>query len=254
MAGGGSGLPLSPVDRRLSASTERPRDSSADATMMSAYVPTGGKIIRILHKAKGTSSMKLHTKIGATTTAALATAGLVAGISSASASASDSFTVQASAGVPAVHLTASEKSALQAKVDKQLKNYGGGTQTGINQVSYMNGTLLLTLALPGEKKARAIDEPVTPLGVANCASQYACIWTDTNFNGTRLSKFDCGTLTLAAPFNSSLASIHNNQTTGTQTLILNSSHAVLNANMAPSRINDAGVANRSQARFWTVCP
>jgi hypothetical protein len=60
-------------------------------------------------------------------------------------------------------------------------------------------------------------------------------------------------VTLTTPFNSSTASMYNNQTTGTQTLILNGSSEVLNANRAPSTINDLGVLNRSKARFWRVC-
>ncbi|MEV4246744.1 peptidase inhibitor family I36 protein [Streptosporangium canum] len=83
--------------------------------------------------------------------------------------------------------------------------------------------------------------------------EYACLWSDTNFNGTRLAQSQCGTITLGSLFNSSVGSIHNNQTTGTQTLLLNASRQILNASMAPSRINDAGVGTRSYARYWRVC-
>jgi hypothetical protein len=79
------------------------------------------------------------------------------------------------------------------------------------------------------------------------------LWSGTNFSGTRLEHFDCETLVLGVPFNTSTASIYNNQTTDTQTLVLNGSGQILNANLAPSRINDTGVLNRSQARRWRVC-
>lgn len=153
-----------------------------------------------------------------------------------------------------VAYTKSELETLQAEVDKHLNNYGGGKQISINQVSYEDGQMILTLPLPGETKARGLDEPVTPLGTANCAGLSACLWSDTNFNGQRISREPCQRITLAAPFNSSVGSIHNNQSNGTQTILFNSSGQILNANMAPSRINDTGVGTRFAARSWQVCP
>lgn len=157
-------------------------------------------------------------------------------------------------GVPRLEFTTVERQTLQAQVDQHLHDYGSGTQMGLNEIMFDDGRVVLTLPLPGERKARAMDEPVSAQGVANCASLFACLWSDTNFNGTRLSKIDCGQLTLAAPFTTSTASIHNNQSSGTQTIIYNGSHSILNASMAPSRINDTGVGTRANARFWLVCP
>jgi hypothetical protein len=178
--------------------------------------------------------------------AVLATVGLAT-------SAQATSRTQASADVPAVSLTPADKQALQRQLDGHLNDYGAGRQTGINQVSYDNGRIVLTLPLPGETRARAISEPVTPMGVANCAFAHACLWSETNFNGARLDRVACGTIALGAPFNSSTASIHNNQTTNTQTVILNSAQQILNASQAPSRINDTGVGSRGSARFWRVC-
>ncbi|MET7334954.1 peptidase inhibitor family I36 protein [Nonomuraea sp. NPDC005650] len=177
---------------------------------------------------------------------ALAATLLTGGISGASAETKN-------ADVPEITLTEPEKQALQAEVDKHLKDYGGGKQIGINEIAYDDNRLILTLPLPGEKKARSVNEAITPLGVANCSFEYACLWSDTNFNGTRIARFDCATVALAAPFNTSVGSIHNNQTTGTQTILLNASRQILNSSMAPSRINDTGVGSRSNARSWTVC-
>lgn len=170
-----------------------------------------------------------------------------------SAAAVSTAPVRVKTNVPTVNLTSAQQQMLQAEVNEQLKNYGGGKQVGINQIAYDNDQLILTLPLPGEKKARAIDEPMTPEGVANCAFTHACLWSDTNFNGSRIDRVNCDFITLSAPFNSSTASIHNNQTTGTQTVILNSSRQILNASLAPSRINDTGVGSRGNARFWDVC-
>jgi hypothetical protein len=157
------------------------------------------------------------------------------------------------ADVPAVKLTAAQRHTLQAQVTAHLKDYGGGKQISINQVAYDNGRMILTLPLPGEAKARAIDQPMTALGTADCAGRNACLWSDTNFNGTQIQREVCTTITLAAPFNSSTGSIHNNQTTGTQTVLMNGSRQILNGTLAPSRVHDTGVGSRSQARFWRVC-
>jgi hypothetical protein len=159
--------------------------------------------------------------------------------------------------VSIIRLTAEQQKALQAEVTGHLNDYGEGTQIGINQVSFHEGHTILTLPLPGETKARAVDEPIRLAAATDCHGNergWACLWSSTNFNGTRLEHLKCETLILASPFNSSTASIYNNQTTGTQTLVLNGSGQILNASRAPSSINDTGVLNRSQARQWVVCP
>jgi len=170
----------------------------------------------------------------------------------ATSAAAESST-RATAGAPVVKFTAAQQQVLQSEVNSHLKDYGGGKQISVNQVAYDNGAMILTLPLPGETKARAIGEPVTALGVADCAFTHACLWSDTNFNGSRLDRVICATVVLGAPFNSSTGSIHNNQTTGTQTLLLNAGGEILNGNLAPSRVNDTGVGSRSNARSWRVC-
>jgi hypothetical protein len=159
--------------------------------------------------------------------------------------------------VSAIRLTAEQQEALQADVTGHLNDYGEGTQIGINQISFDDGNTILTLPLPGETRARAVDEPISQGLASACHSNqvgWACLWSDTNFNGTRIEHLKCETLTLTAPFNSSTASVYNNQTAGTQTIILNASGQILNASVAPTRINDLGVLNRNQARRWRVCP
>jgi len=115
--------------------------------------------------------------------------------------------------VPVLQLSEAQRQALQAEVTKHLNDYGEGMQIGINQISYDNGRTILTLPLPGETKARAVHEPVAQLGAAtDCHNNdrgWACLWSDTNFNGARLEGFDCETRTLRPPFNTSTASIYN---------------------------------------------
>ena len=159
--------------------------------------------------------------------------------------------------VSMIRLTAEQQEAFQAEVTGHLNDYGEGTQIGINQISFHEGRTILTLPLPGETRARTVDEAITPAAATDCHGNdrlWACLWSDTNFNGARLEHTKCETLTLASPFNTSTASIYNNQSLNTQTVILNGSRQILNASQAPSRINDTGVLNRGQARFWRVCP
>ena len=100
-----------------------------------------------------------------------------------------------------------------------------------------------------------MDEPIPSPTPTGCPRTFACLWPDTNFRGDRHEEdLPCGRiLNLPARFLTSLASIQNNQTTGTQTVIYNGRGEILSASLAPSRINDTGVLNRSQARSWKVC-
>jgi len=164
---------------------------------------------------------------------------------------------QAYGGGPAAGLTAAEEEAMQAVVNEHLKKSVGAKQISINQIAYADGSVIMTLPLPGEQTARAINELMAPSDTPNCAFEHVCLWTDTNFNGTRIDRVVCNGIkyfVLPAPFNASIGSIHNNQTWGTQTMVLNSTQQVLHANLAPSTIHDTGVGSRHGARFWQICP
>src|SRR6478752_5337277 len=137
--------------------------------------------------------------------------------------------VPASAPPPVTDLTAAEQQELQTQVANRLKDYGGGEQISINQISYLNGTIILTLPLPGEERARSINEPLAASAAPTCGYTHACLWSDTNFNGAKIERVNCGVITLGAPFNSSTASVYNNQTPGTQTVLMNGSRQILNA-------------------------
>ncbi len=191
---------------------------------------------------------KLHKKlVVAVAIAMFATLGLAG---SAGAVTSGPTTAK----VPALNLTAAQRQELQARVDEALTDLGGGKQIGINQIAYKDGSVL-TLVLPGEVRARAVGEPIPSPTQTGCPRLHACLWPDTNFRGDRHEEdLPCGTiLNLPARFLTSLASIQNNQTTGRQTVIYNGRGEILNASLAPSKINDTGVLNRSQARRWKVC-
>ncbi|MEU4219631.1 peptidase inhibitor family I36 protein [Actinoplanes sp. NPDC026623] len=202
--------------------------------------------MRLIPTATAVRTRRRQGTIALAATMMLAIAGLAGSTATAAAASTK-------AKAPATTYTAAQKKALQAEVTKHLNDYGRGTQVGINEISWDGGRTILTLPLPGETKARAVGEPVAALAAANCAFAYACLWSDTNFTGSRLSRTDCEEIVLAAPYKTSTASIHNNQTSGTQTMVLNSAHDILNSTLAPSRVNDTGVASRGLARYWKVC-
>jgi hypothetical protein len=158
------------------------------------------------------------------------------------------------AKVPVVKLSAADQQALQAKVDAFLNSSVGGRQTGPNTIEFDGGKVILTVPLPGERQARAINEPIGTLGTANCSYLWACLYDGTNFDGARLALTNCGLYALSGyGFANITSSIHNNQSSGTQTYILNSSSQILNANLAPSRVNDVGVGGANRAVYWRVC-
>ncbi|MFI7662789.1 hypothetical protein ACIBTW_28320 [Micromonospora parva] len=155
---------------------------------------------------------------------------------------------------PAFELSAADKVTMQGLLDAQLKNSVGGKQIGVNQIAYDNGATILTLPLPGERQARTVDGPVLPLGTPNCEFEYACLYDGTNFDSLMLSRAACGEINLSSlGLANRVSSIHNNQTNNTQTYIMNSSRQILNANRAPSKVNDVGVGGTNRAVYWRVC-
>jgi hypothetical protein len=152
-----------------------------------------------------------------------------------------------------VSLSASQQAEMQSKVTAWLHKSVGGRQISVNQIAFDGGTVVVTLPLPGEQQARAVNEAVVPFGTANCAFQHVCLWTGTHFNGVKVDRVQCGQITIASTGISSMSSMHNNQTTGTASALKNSSGQILNENLAPSSIDDLGVSGVEQATLWKVC-
>lgn len=194
-------------------------------------------------------TIRNHRKsfVGTIALAMLAVVGLVASAGTMSGTPTETRTA-------VTQLNAADRQAMQARVDDVLRKSVGGKRISINQIAFEGGEVILTLPLPGERQARAVDEPVVPLGTANCSYEYACLYDGTWFDGARLSLRPCGRVYLPNyGFGNIASSIHNNQTGGTQTYIMNSSLQILNANLAPSRVNDVGIGAANKAVYWQVC-
>lgn len=197
--------------------------------------------------------MRMRAKLTVTATAgAMAVLGL-AGPTSASTTLETKIASEAKqAG-----LSKSEVAGLQKQIDKQLATTPGGKQTGVNQVSWRGGKAVMTFPLPGEKQARAVNEPAGALGTPNCSYAWTCLYEHSNFDGRRLTWSDCNFENLADwGFNDKTTSYHNNQTRGTQTHVYNwtgSSWALLWTSTAPSSSSNVGSANNDKADGLWVC-
>ncbi len=197
--------------------------------------------------------MRMRTKLAVTTTAgAMAVLGL-AGPTSASATLESKIASE----VKQAGLSKSEAAGLQKQIDKQLATTPGGRQIGVNQVAWRGGKAVMTFPLPGEKRARTVNEPVGTLGTPNCSYAWTCLYEHRNFEGRRLTWSDCNFENLANwGFNDKTTSWHNNQTRGTQTHVYNwsgSSWVRLWTSTAPSSSSYVGNANNDKADGLWVC-
>ncbi|MGJ7414590.1 peptidase inhibitor family I36 protein [Streptomyces cinereoruber] len=197
--------------------------------------------------------MRTRTKLGVTLAAcAVATFGLAAP-TSASTELQNTIAGQArKAG-----LTENEVTDLQRQIDKQMKITPGGKQIGVNQIAWRGGKAVMTFPLPGEKRARSVDETFGALGTPNCSYLWTCLYEHSNFDGRRLTWSDCNFENLANwGFNDQTTSWHNNQSRGTQTRVYNwtgSSWALMWTSTAPSSSSNVGSANNDKADGLWVC-
>ncbi|MGW4201470.1 peptidase inhibitor family I36 protein [Streptomyces sp. NPDC004726] len=154
-------------------------------------------------------------------------------------------------------LSKSDVAGLQKQIDEQLAATPGGKQIGVNQMSWRGGKAIMTIPLPGEKRARAVGEPAAALGTPNCSYTWTCLYQHSNWDGRRLTWSDCTFENLANwGFNDQTSSWHNNQTTGTRTWVYNwtgSSWALLWTSTAPSASSYVGAANNDKADGIRVC-
>ncbi|MGW0775907.1 peptidase inhibitor family I36 protein [Streptomyces sp. NPDC002835] len=197
--------------------------------------------------------MHTRTKLAATLFAGALTVLGVTGTTSAATTLDSTIAAQAErAG-----LSTSEVAGLQKQIDEQLEITPGGEQIGVNQVAWRDGKTIMTFPLPGEKKARAVGEPVTTLGTANCSYTWTCLYEHASYEGRRLTWQDCAFNNLSTwGFNDKASSWHNNQTSGTVTRVYNwtgSSWSQIWSSTAPSRDSYVGSSDNDKADGIRVC-
>ncbi|WP_282697740.1 peptidase inhibitor family I36 protein [Streptomyces sp. CC208A] len=197
--------------------------------------------------------MRTRTKLGVTLAAcAVATLGTVAPTSASTELERTIATQAREAG-----LSKSEVAGLQRQIDEQMARTPGGKQIGVNQIAWRGGKAVMTLPLPGEAQARAVNEPLGTLGTPNCSYLWTCLYEHSNYDGRRLTWSDCNFENLANwGFNDKTSSWHNNQSRGTKSYVYNwtgSSWALLWSSTAPSASSYVGSANNDRADGIRVC-
>ena len=192
---------------------------------------------------------------------AVAAAGVIAAVGLSAPASGSTQEARLGAAVAAeakqAGLSTAEAAGMQKKVDAQLARTPGAQQTGVNEITSVDGQSVMTLPLPGEKKARGVDEAVGALGTANCAKYYTCLYEHKDFNGRRLAWKDCNFNHLRDwDFTDKTSSYHNNQSRGTKTYVYNwtsSGWSTLWISTAPSSSSYVGNSKNDKADSLTVC-
>lgn len=201
--------------------------------------------------------MRIAFKVSAIAAAGVTAALCLSGPASGSPSGETRLEAKIAAEAKEAGLTAGEAAGLQKQVDAQLAKTRGAVQTGVNEITSLDGGAVLTLPLPGENQARGVDESVGTLGTANCSKYYTCLYEDRDFNGRRLAWKDCQFNHLNNwDFTDKTSSYHNNQSTGTVTRVYNWSNGAwvqLWASKAPSSSSYVGSSLNDKADALRVC-
>ncbi|MEU8267212.1 peptidase inhibitor family I36 protein [Sphaerisporangium sp. NPDC049002] len=101
-----------------------------------------------------------------------------------------------------LHRQARSDAELRQQMALQLKIAPGGVQTSRNEISYADGTFVVTYALP---------ERVTVAAVADCPSGWFCFYDGKDFGYPRGKLSSCGWQDLANwGWNDRTTSVHNN--------------------------------------------
>lgn len=158
-----------------------------------------------------------------------------------------------------VDLSSSERAQLDRQVDAEMSKSPGATRVAVNQLAWDDGDVVLTLPLPGEKQARAVDEPIGTKDSPNCGYGSVCLYDDAFYGGRRLSFTACKLQKLRNyNFTNRTESWHNNQTTGTISQIFYWSSSAgtsfgLGATNAPSAVGIIGYGDDNRADSIRVC-
>ncbi|WP_326557334.1 peptidase inhibitor family I36 protein [Micromonospora sp. NBC_01796] len=145
---------------------------------------------------------------------------------------------------------------LQSDISAHIKAYGG-TQISTNEIAWRGGRVVLTIPQPGSRAALAPGEKIAPLGTANCARGWTCLYEHSNFDGRRLTFTDCISEYLPNyGFRDQASSWHNNQTGGAVSVVYNyvgSSPQWIWSEPSPRQSTYVGDANNDKADAIQVC-
>ena len=97
-----------------------------------------------------------------------------------------------------------ETDLIQKQVERVLVEYPGGTQTGVGEITWNGGEVVLNL----------FDESSTRAAVGSCASGYFCGYTSTGLTGSQISFSSCTAPNQVAPLGSPVRSVANGRGAG----------------------------------------
>ena len=87
-------------------------------------------------------------------------------------------------------LNASERQQVNAEVAENLRKSKGGKRISLNQIAWPKDGVVMTIPLPGEKRARPADQPIGTKG-DGCTYKRTCLYDYGDFEGRELEFYYC---------------------------------------------------------------
>ena len=151
-------------------------------------------------------------------------------------------------------LSATERAELDSDVSETLQNTNGGKRISPNQIAWKGGDVVMTFPLPGEKRARTLDEPIGTQG-AGCEHGEVCLYEDAGWKGRQLTFYKCEFEKLRwYNFTNQTSSWINDQTKGTRsTLYYWDGKKVRHMTSLVAKSWESQVDDNDRADFVRVC-
>ncbi len=115
------------------------------------------------------------------------------------------ITLAISSPLAASASTPSPRESLQQRIDAIIATYPDGTQIGTNEISWNDGSEILTL--------ETATDGIRPLTVGNCATGDYCVYSGAALSGSKLTFTSCPATQSTAPVGT-VRSIANARSTG----------------------------------------
>lgn len=153
-------------------------------------------------------------------------------------------------------LSAAERQQVDAEVTQTMRRTQGGVRVGLNQIAWPDKGAVMTIPLPGEKRARAADQPVGTRS-KGCSYKHVCLYDYGDFEGKELEFYKCKFQKLRwYDFTNRTSSWVNNQTGNAKSTLsywTGSKVASLESLWAPSYEEYLSGSKNNRADFVRVC-
>ena len=88
-------------------------------------------------------------------------------------------------------LTKAERQQMDDEVAENLRKSKGGKRISLNQIAWPKAGVVMTIPLPGEKRARPANQPIGTKG-DGCSYKHACLYDYGDFEGKEWEFYYCG--------------------------------------------------------------